>query len=301
MGRGGIIASGGNRKTLARGNHLIENCKIHELSRIDHTYTPGILLTGVGNRAAHNLLYDIPSSALRVAGNDHVVELNEIHHVVQESDDQGAVDMWGNPTYRGNVFRHNYWHHIGNQVNPHEEPFCGQAGIRLDDAICGTGIYGNIFHRSSAGRPGFGAVQIHGGKDNVIDGNVFVECMAAVSFTPWGEERWRQFTSGALDSEDIDASLYMERYPALKRLSEDHDVNLVCRNLILNCGEFLRRDSGRSIILDNVVVNADAALAAGEALDWTGLTKLMQQSGFARIPFEEIGLYESPVRKDSAP
>jgi len=39
-------------------------------------------------------------------GNDHVMEFNEVYRVVSESDDQGGVDMWGDPTYRGNIIRY---------------------------------------------------------------------------------------------------------------------------------------------------------------------------------------------------
>lgn len=291
MGRGGVILSGGGRKTLTRGEHLIEGCDIHELSRIDHTYTPAIVLSGVGNRIARSEFHHIPSSAIRVGGNDHTVELNEIHHVVLESDDQGGVDMWGNATYRGNVIRYNYWHHIGNQVNPHDAPPCGQAGIRLDDAISGTRVYGNVFYRASAGQLGFGGVQIHGGKDNVIENNVFVECMAAVSFSPWGEERWQAFVADAMKSDAIDAALYVERYPALATLAENHDVNRVTRNLVINCDAFLRRDNGRAIEEGNTVLTVapDAIREAEQTTGLHALTPLMREHGLAPIPFDTIG------------
>lgn len=74
MGRGGTVISGGNRKTLEPGRHFLENCDIHHLSRIDHTYTPAVLLDGVGHRIAHNRMHDIQSSAMRVGGNDHRIE-----------------------------------------------------------------------------------------------------------------------------------------------------------------------------------------------------------------------------------
>jgi hypothetical protein len=158
MGRGGTVISGGNRKTLEPGSHFVENCDIHDLSRIDHTYTPAVILNGVGNRITHNRMHDIRSSAMRVEGNDQLIEYNEIYNAVTESDDQGGVDMFGNPTFRGNVYRCNYWHHIGNWRGTGEQPKCGQAGIRLDDAICGTRIYGNVFEHCSAGKLGFGGV-----------------------------------------------------------------------------------------------------------------------------------------------
>ena len=293
MGRGGMKVTGGDRKTLTPGNHLVENCEIYELSRIDHTYTPAVVLTGVGNRVARNRFHNIASSALRVGGNDHLIELNEIHHVVQESDDQGGADMWGNATYRGNIYRYNYWHHIGNQSDPSEAPPCGQAGIRLDDAISGTLVYGNVFYRASAGKLGFGGVQIHGGKDNLIENNVFVDCMAAVSFSAWGEGRWHQFTAEAMNAPEIDAALYLERYPELERLAEDHDVNTLARNLVLNCGEFIRRDSKRAILEDNVFTTTDVALTSDTGLNLQALAPLMKEHGLETIPFGEIGLYES--------
>ncbi len=300
LGRGGLVVSGGDRKTLTPGNHLIENCDVHELSRIDHTYTPAVLLNGVGNRVARNRLHDIPSSAMRIEGNDHVIELNEIYRVVRESDDQGGADMFGNATYRGNVFRYNYWHHIGNQTNPQEAPACGQAGIRLDDAISGTRIYGNIFYRASAGKLGFGGVQIHGGKDNLVDNNVFVECMAAVSFSAWGEARWRQFAANAMGSPQIEPVLYLKRYPELERLAEDHDVNTIAHNLVLNCGEFIRRDSGRGVLTENIVTTADAVLTSESGLSLGALAPVLSQHGLAPIPFAEIGLYQSEVRPSVA-
>ena len=198
LGRGGTIVSGGNRKTLSPGRHFVENCHIYDLSRIDRTYTPAILMGGVGNRIAHNRLHDIPSSAIRLEGNNHLVEYNEVFRVVRESDDQGGVDMFGNPTYRGNLFRFNYWHHIGNWQRPNEGPACGQAGIRLDDAISGVLIYGNLFYRASAGKLGFGGVQIHGGKDNILDNNVFVDCESAISLSPWSSQRWQDYTRNTL-------------------------------------------------------------------------------------------------------
>ncbi|MEA1952649.1 MAG: right-handed parallel beta-helix repeat-containing protein, partial [Planctomycetota bacterium] len=156
LGRGGVAVDGGNRKTLAPGGHFVENCHIHNLSRIDHTYTPAVWMGGVGNRIVHNRLHDIRSSAIRLGGNDHLVEFNEVFDVVWESDDQGGADMFGNATYRGNVYRYNYWHHIGIGRGGQEEPACGRAGIRLDDAISGTLIFGNVFYRCSAGKLGFG-------------------------------------------------------------------------------------------------------------------------------------------------
>jgi hypothetical protein len=290
LGRGGTIISGGNRRALTPGGHFVENCDIHDLSRIDHTYTPAILLEGVSNRVAHNRLHDVRSSAMRVEGNDHLVEYNEIYSAVTESDDQGGVDMFGNPTYRGNVYRYNYFHHIGNWRGTGEQPKCGQAGIRLDDAICGTRIYGNIFERCSAGRLGFGGVQIHGGKDNIVENNLFLECAAMVSFSPWDEKRWRDTAARALKGGDVEWALYQQRYPELAGLAENANRNAIRRNLGWRCGEMFRRAPKHLEMRDNL-------LLPDTAFRWEPGGLRLDQPGFARIPFEEIGLYrDAPFR-----
>ena len=298
MGRGGIDMSAGERKTLTPGGHLIENCDIHELSRIDHTYTPAIHMAGVGNRIVRNRLHDIPSSAIRLDGNDHLVELNEVFNVVLESDDQGGADMWGSATYRGNIYRYNYWHHIGPQGESLEDVECGRAGIRLDDKISGTRLYGNIFYRASAGKAGFGGVQVHGGKDNLIDNNVFLQCMAAISFSTWGEERWRTSIENELKEKDIDPGLYLQRYPELKELADYHDRNYVRQNLILNCSEFIRRQTDQIQVSGNTVTTVDLATLTGEngKLDLYMLLPLMEEHGLSVLPVGEFGLYETPLR-----
>ncbi len=301
MGRGGVVVSGGDRKTLTPGRHSIENCEIYDLSRIDHTYTPAVMMSGVGNRIAHNLLHDMNSSAIRLSGNDHLVEFNEVYRVVRESDDQGGLDMWSDPTYRGNIIRYNYWHHIGNWRHLGEEPVYGQAGVRLDDAISGVKVEGNVFFHCATGKAGFGAIQIHGGKDNTVTHNIFVNCRTAVSFVPWDDKSWRDFTALAghsLRSPEIDSALYRSRYPELARLNEDHDVNMICNNLVYLCGEFLRRDSGRNTLIDNIITNDDPGFtdATNGIFNLAGNAPILRRTGFLPVPFEKIGLYSDGFR-----
>ncbi len=241
LGREGIVVRGGDRRTLVPGGHQVENCHIHHVSRIDHTYSPSVLVAGVGHRIAHNLLHDNHSSALRVEGNDHRIELNEIYDVVLESDDQGGSDSWGNPTYRGNVFVHNYWHHIGRHPAANMTAEVGRAAIRLDDAISGTVIRGNVFFACGAGVGWCGSVQIHGGKDNEVDGNVVVAAPAVLSCTPWSESRWREFVTNFLQRLDVDSSLYTRRYPALTNLLAQANRNLLHRNWVFQCGSLTYR------------------------------------------------------------
>lgn len=304
MGRGGVAISGGDRRTLRSGRHFIENCHIHHFSRIHPTYTPAIQISGVGARIRHNLMHDSGSSALRIAGNDHLVEFNEVHHVVLESDDQGGIDMWGDPTFRGNVYRWNYWHDIGTEFA------VGQAGIRLDDAISGTLIYGNIFRRAGGGN--FGGVQIHGGKDNIVDNNIFIDCPAAISFSSWGEKRWAESLDGpdtvmakALKDIDITKEPYRSKYPDVARLREGADSNRIWRNIVWNCGEFLRRGRNNHELLDNTLVSCDPGFrnATDDDLQLKPDAPVLKGSSFRDIPFREIGLrrdaYRNRLRQES--
>ncbi len=299
MGRGGVSLHGGDRKTLEPCGHFVENCHIHHLSRIDHTYTPAVLAGGVGVRVSHNLMHHINSSALRVNGNDHLIELNEAHNVLLESDDQGGADMWGDPTFLGNVYRHNYWHHLGNwRRDAAAELGCGQAGIRLDDAISGVLIEGNIFHKASAGKTGFGGVQIHGGKDNLLLNNVFSDCEAAVSFSPWGEERWREFITPRIDSDAIDPALYAGRYPVYSGLWDNANRNHLKGNIALNCGKLTLR-APKNVVQEDTLTDPPASLfAAPDRGDFAMNTAAARRAGVPVIPFERIGLYKDAFRKE---
>jgi len=50
----------------------------------------------------------------------------------------------------------------------------GANGVYLDDFLCGTQVYGNLFQRV------YRAIQIGGGRDNTVDNNVFVDCKIGV-------------------------------------------------------------------------------------------------------------------------
>ncbi|MBI5092878.1 MAG: right-handed parallel beta-helix repeat-containing protein [Candidatus Hydrogenedentes bacterium] len=296
LGRRGTEIIGGDRKTLTPGNNFVENCDIFDFSRVDRTYTPAVQIEGVGNRIAHNNFHDSPAHAMRLEGNDHVVEYNNVHDVVRETDDQGGIDLWANPSYRGNILRYNFWHDIGN------DRACGQAGIRLDDAISGTLIYGNVFYRCS--EQNFGGVQIHGGKDNWVDNNIFAECKYGISFTPWGKERWEKFLASdwiaSLLTKDVDIASppYSTRYPALQHLHEGIDVNMVWRNIVYNCGDFLNRTQPAQNLLDNYVTRQDPGFvdAAKQNFELKDDAPVLNAIGFHPIPFGEIGLYDDALR-----
>ena len=235
LGHTGMHVTGGNRKNLTSGQVNIENNHVHHFGRRSRTYNPALLLEGCGARVAHNHFHHAPSSAMRIEGNDHLIEFNDVHHVVQESDDQGGIDMWCDPSYRGVVIRHNRWRDIGGG----DHAPCGQAGIRFDDAISGMLVYGNLFERTSTGN--FGGVQIHGGHNNIIDDNVFIDCNYGISFSPWGQKRWTAFLAEdrikrlMFTDVNIRTLPYTRRYPELTELGTKPDINSIWRSTFINC------------------------------------------------------------------
>ncbi|MEW6359003.1 MAG: LamG-like jellyroll fold domain-containing protein [Planctomycetota bacterium] len=296
VGACGTRVKGGERKTLTPGGHFIENNHIHDFSRIDRAYAPAVHMDGVGNRITHNLFNDSPHHAMRIEGYEHAVEFNEVHSVCYETDDQGGVDIWGNPAYRGLVFRYNFWHHIAS-AHGH----CGNAGIRLDDMISDVLIYGNVFYRCSGGL--FGGVQIHGGKDNILDNNVFVECKYGISFSPWGQKLWEERVGEAKsrvsgEGVDITKPPYSTRYPDLARMKENADRNYIWRSLVVDCGEFTTRERGVNEMMDNCAFADDPGFVAPAERDFALRSDSFgyDRFGFRPIPFDEIGLYQDELR-----
>ena len=282
MGRGGIDISSGDWLKLISSGDIIENCRISDLSRIDRTYTPALLLEGMGFKVRNCFFKNIPSSAIRMEASESLIELNEFDNCVSESDDQGAIDVWANPLYRGNVIRHNYFHDI---VGRHGMV----AGIRLDDAICGFMITENVFIRSSGGH--FGGVQIHGGKDSFIEGNIFVDCKVMVSNSPWGDKRWTESLTSKpgvilnnVNKTPWQSPEWQNRYPALKHLIDGlPDRNFISDNINVNVETLHTRFSPNMVSLNDRLINAPSPK---DLKNTTGLLVPWHP-----VPIDRIGSY----------
>lgn len=296
IGRRATEVSGGDRETLTAGGHVVENCRIHAFGRIDRTYTPAIQLEGVGQRVAHNLMYDCPSSVMRIEGNDHLIEFNEVHSAVQESDDQGAMELFMNPTYRGVIFRYNRIHHVGKTGT--EGAVHGQAGIRFDDAISGMLVYGNVFYRSANGN--FGAIQMNSGRDNLMDNNIFADCKQGVS-GGWypGNSVWKTLEQGQKPAGFYTDELYLSRYPQVATMLAAPGINHIWRNIFYQCGRVATGNQANlDLFANGVFTDADPGFvdaAAGDFRLKPG-APLFATVGFRPIPLEEIGLYADTYR-----
>lgn len=249
-GHGGVYASAGDRDKLESGDLKIAGSVFFNIGELARTYTPAIRLEGCGNLVDGCTFSNTYSSAIRMEGNNHIVQNCRFNRTVLESDDQGTIDMWGDPTYRGNVIRGNVFQDIGGEG----ETDCGRAGVRFDDMISGNWVLGNTFIDSARG--GMGAVVIHGGQHNRVFGNVFTNCLAGVVFNPWEADRWNQTLDGeeaqAKQRGRIDSPVYLEAYPELARLREDVNVNYVWGNLFSGSGALFRHKRACVVEYGNV-------------------------------------------------
>ncbi len=294
LGEGGVSLSGGDRKMLAPARHACISNHIHHFGRLFRTYRPAVGVGGVGNRVTHNLIHDGPHNAIQLGGNDHLIEFNEIHHVCMETGDVGAFYTGRDWTQRGTIIRHNYFHHIQGPG------LYGAMAVYLDDAASGFQIVGNVFYL--AGRAAF----IGGGRDNLVENNLFVDCNPSVHVDARGVG-WMRETVDTTLPERLEAMPYREspwkdRYPELLTILEDEpglpQGNIVRRNISWG-GKWLDAEDKAKplIVLEKNLVDQDPLFEGaprasdGNILDF----RLMPSSpawkqGFEPIPLEKIGL-----------
>jgi hypothetical protein len=288
-GSGGISLRGGERKTLTGGGHFAENNHVHNYGRWQRMYTPAISLSGVGNRAAHNLIHNAPHMAIGFSGNDHVIELNEIHNVCLESNDAGAIYAGRDWTMRGTVVRYNYFHEITGFENR------GCVGVYLDDMFCGTEIYGNVFYKVTR------AAFIGGGRDCLVENNIFVDCKPALHIDARAMN-WASFHVNTTMTERLKAmpyksELWRKRYPELVNILEDEPAapkGNVVRHNICSGGRWLGLHSGAKksmVTWEDNLINEEPGFINKDNMNF----QLKDDSrgyklGFKRIPMEKIGL-----------
>ncbi|MGL4737122.1 MAG: right-handed parallel beta-helix repeat-containing protein [Cellulosilyticaceae bacterium] len=170
VGKNGITLGGGDQETLDIGGNIATHNHIHQYGEIQKTYTAGVYITGVANHILHNEIHDAPHMGLFYSGNDHLIEYNELYHVVLQSSDAGAIYTGYQLCEYGNIIRYNYIHHIGSD---HFKP----QGIYFDDGMAGQVAYGNVLESI----PDCGFL-IGSGRDNKVSKNLVIDAGTPISF-----------------------------------------------------------------------------------------------------------------------
>ena len=291
LGNGGMILSGGDRKTLDSARNEVFNCEFYKTGRINHAYTPPIKLYGVGNIIRNCYFHDLRHQAIAISGNDHLIEYSRFDKACLETDDMGAIYGGRDPSSRGTVIQYNYF----SNIEPSDTE-TSMAGIYIDDGSGGMTIKNNFFYK--VGNPGhyenFAAVFYHGGHDMKLLENTFMDCQMAVGSSPWDERRWVRYLESdmirnkVLEEVNINDEIYLSRYPELKSFLEDYGrrLNLAQNNLLIRTplvknGDFKLRDNN---ILESDVVQPEK-IRFEEAMSFF--------RSFEAFPFEKCGIIDT--------
>lgn len=215
-GGGGIGVNGGDRNTLLPSQNVIRGCTVHDIARWHRTYMAALDISGVGCVLTENYVYDVPHFGIVFAGNNHIIEKNEINNACYESNDAGAIYSGRNWTFRGNVIRYNYLH----DLKGHENRGC--FGLYFDDAMSCAEVYGNIF----ANIP-YVALILGGGRDFDIHDNTFCNCNTAIMYdkraATWPEMKDNDGGRLAERLAEIDyrSEIWKNAYPELYVIEEN--------------------------------------------------------------------------------
>lgn len=234
VGSSGISLYGGDRKTLTPGEGAIEHCHMHHVGRLNWEGGRCAILGGCGNRLAHNLFHHGPTGAVAYGGNEHVLELNEVHSMCLHYADVGVFYTGRDWASQGNVVRWNYIHDV---------PVKGGSGsqaVYLDDCDSGETVVGNIVYRC-----GNRGVLLGGGRDNAFRGNVFIDQPIGIHVDARGPrgivfdraDSWNLLAK--CEALDYLSPLWKARYPRLATTMQNNPVmplgNLMHHNVLIGC------------------------------------------------------------------
>lgn len=301
-GREGVRLTGGIRKTLTPGGHRVINNHIHHTGV--HSPSPAVTAgegrrsETVGNTVARNRIHDVPNAGIVFAGNENLIERNEIYRVGLGSSDLGAIYTNSAWTARGNILRHNFIHHSMNA-----------NALYMDDGSCGSLIEGNIVWKAASG--GF----IGGGHDQTLVHNLFLECTRGIHIDSRGVSRGYTIQNPGFAA-DLASVPYREepwksRYPALIRLLEGDTkvpTNVVLRgNVMAGCETGLRK-SGPAAHFKGLVQQDNTELKdASPFIDGQGMTVRIPPDleglpdGFAKSFSIDAGLFADGIRRSLPP
>jgi len=296
-----------NRRKLVPNRFLAENNHIYRFNRLCGGNRPAVKIEGIGQRVSHNLIHDCPHYGISISSNNHIIEFNDIHDIVAHSRELGAIYTWDVPqamTYRGNILRNNFIHHVTGHFSPNDSH--GVRAVHIDGLSSNLTISGNVLYRTngvSSSAP-----------DCRFENNVFVNCFPGISqgnrsnivesggkLTTRGNDAvrtWRRF--------DYRTPPWSTRYPQLLHALEEEKRPLgwprnitIERNIgkggpMLTVSGSIRKD----LQIRNNMEETDPFFFDEKKADFRIRpgSPVFGTVGFQPIPFENIGLYPDTLR-----
>ena len=318
---GHLLMGGGDARKLIPARNYAINCHFTQVQASD--FYGRISVGGVGNIFRNNLVHNFVGQIMTLGGNDHIVELNEIFNVGTEEGDGGAIYCGAQMWSYGNVFRHNFLHHL--MCVPQAHP---RGGIYPDDHDAGDTITENIFYKAA-----HRAVLINGGAGHTVTSNIFLNGYIGIYNTLANAEKaynaiprfdsgeakrgdkgdyiWR--TERVVGKEGWNKEPWSSRYPLFKKIMNQEKMRfypIECKfndNLFSNNAENIqfRVKYGNNGVEDietvpyietsgNREIGMDLFIDP-DSMDFR-YKKNVRETGLPDIPFDKIGLYEDQCR-----
>ena len=188
-GSGGLRIAGGDRKNLIPSGNVVRACDFLWNCRVKRNYSPSVSVVGVGILVEHCRLRGAEHQLLSFWGNDITIRNNTFENACANTSDMGAIYTGRDPSNKGIAIENNFFSNI-RAANP-DSKVCA---VYIDDGSGGMKISKNIFCRSgtTGSSDVFAAVFLHGGHDNVVSKNVFIECNASAAHGRWDDKRWKK-------------------------------------------------------------------------------------------------------------
>ena len=313
VGDSGVLMKGGDAQTLATSGHVVENCHIHHFDRWNRSgYKAGVCQDGVGTRISHCLLHDAPHQAIKVTGNDHILEYTEIHDTCHEAGEMGSYYMYGSKRVlgeRGQLVRYNHWHDLSWDETYTRFAYTGRHALHVDHMNGDITLFGNVFERCATKSGAF----FSGGPDNKVENNLFHNCAVAVNLhdRSWVYEKVNKAPNYILDAylEEmaVDQPPWSVRYPRLQTFpakATDLSVflvgNEITRNISVRCDQFLSgsRKTHQMARIEGNWEDRDPRFRNEDAGDLRLQpdSLVLVTTEYDPIPFERIGLYNDELR-----
>ena len=171
LGAGGVKLGLENKTFhLTKENNVVQNSKIHNFAWDQKSQVPGITLSGCGNNALQNEIYDAPHFAVKFRqSRGCVLEGNKIHDLPNYHHfDGGAVylGLGANFQNRENLIKNNSLFNVPTN------------GVYLDNYTVGNFVEGNVFYDigNSTDGANYAAIYNHGGGQNFYTDNIAIDC-----------------------------------------------------------------------------------------------------------------------------
>ena len=296
-----------NRKKLIPNGFVVENNHIYRFNRLCGGNAAAIAIQGIGQRVSHNLINDSTHYGISIAHNNHVFEYNEIHDIVAHSRELGAVYTWDGGqslTYRGNILRNNFIHHITGHSSPNASH--GVRAVHIDGISSNLTLSGNVFFRTngiSSSAP-----------DCRFENNIFVNCFPGISQGNRSDilekdgklNLWAYESLRSLKRVDFNQPPWSVRYPQLTGVMEKENRPLgwprnvtIARNVSVG-GPFATFAGGllNYIKVENNMTEADPLFVNPETNDFRLRpgSPAYDIAGIEPVPLDKIGLYNDELR-----